>query len=234
MAAVSRETERAALDADRARAFALVPEIVGFQEPLQAFVDLLDRWRKITNLIGNSTFQTVWTRHIADSAQLVGLAGWRSGSAAEERRWLDLGSGAGFPGLIVAILLRESKGVQIHCVEADKRKCGFLREAARTCGAPAVVHPVRIEALAPTEIEAVKIVSARALSPLPRLLDQAKPWLETGAVGLFPRGVSDDALTLDAEAARSYEITSKPSRVEANGNIFIVKSLKDNSNVHDG
>ena len=84
------------------------------------------------------------------------------------------------------------------------------------------------------QFETVKIVSARALSPLPLLLDQAQPWLKTGAVGLFPRGASDDAFTLDAETARSYEIVSTPSRVEANGNIFIVKSLKDNNNVPAG
>ena len=112
-----------------------MPEIADFREPLEAFVGLLDRWRKITNLIGDSTFRTVWTRHIADSAQLVALASWRSrDGAAGERRWLDLGSGAGFPGLIVAILLRESKGLKVHLVEADKRKCAFLREAARACG----------------------------------------------------------------------------------------------------
>ena len=151
-----------------------------------------------------------------------------------KRRWLDLGSGAGFPGLIVAILLREASDIQVHCVEADKRKCAFLREAARETGASAIVHPVRLEAVASGAIENVKIVSARALSPLPRLLEQTKPWLEAGAVGLFPRGASDRDFTLDAETADSYEITSTPSRVDANGNVLIIKSLKDRGNVKAG
>ena len=228
-----------ALDADRRKAFALVPEIAGFIEPLETFVRLLDRWRKVTNLIADSTFRDVWTRHIADSAQLVALSRCRlPTSVASERsdksRWLDLGSGAGFPGLIAAILLREDRDFEVHCVEADKRKCAFLREAARATDALAVVHPVRIETLSPRDIQNVKILSARALSPLPRLLDEAEPWLDTGAVGLFPRGASDRNFALDAGAAQSYEITSCPSRIDANSSILVVKSLKDNDNVRAG
>jgi 16S rRNA (guanine527-N7)-methyltransferase len=237
LTAVSRETEGGAVDADRANACALVPEIVRFLEPLKTFVRLLERWRKITNLIADSTFNSVWTRHIADSAQLVTLAEPYIADASGEfdkRRWLDLGSGAGFPGLIVAILLREVQDVEVHCVEADKRKCAFLREAARACEAPVVVHPVRLETLSGAAIRNVKIISARALSPLPRLLDQAKPWLEAGAVGLFPRGASDRDFKLDAEVARSYEIISRSSRIDTDGSIIIIKSLKENGNVKAG
>ena len=82
------------------------------------------RWRKTTNLIAESTFQSVWTRHIADSAQLLALA-------PDARRWVDMGSGAGFPGLVIAIQLAGVPGAVVHCIESDRRKCAFLREAVR-------------------------------------------------------------------------------------------------------
>ena len=147
------------------------------------FVALLARWRKATNLIAESTVPTVWTRHIADSAQLLPLA---EGAT----RWLDMGTGAGFPGMIVAIQLAGVPGAVVHCVDSDQRRCAFLREAARATGAPAIIHPVRIESFAPGEPGAVDCVTARAFAPLPMTLDFAKPWMEQGALGLFPRGRS--------------------------------------------
>ena len=97
------------------------------------YVDLLARWRKTTNLISESTFASVWTRHIADSAQLLALA---PGAI----RWVDMGSGAGFPGLVIAIQLAGVPGAVVHCIESDQRKCAFLREAARATGAAATIH----------------------------------------------------------------------------------------------
>ena len=125
----------------------------------------------------------MWTRHIADSAQLLPLA---DGAL----RWLDMGSGAGFPGMIVAIQLAGTPGAVVHCVDSDQRRCAFLREAARATGAPAVIHPVRVESIAPPEVGAVDCVTARAFAPLSKTLEFAKPWLESGALGLFPRGRS--------------------------------------------
>ena len=98
------------------------------------FVELLDRWRHKINLISNSTFPSVWTRHIADSAQLIALA-------PEAKRWVDMGSGAGFPGLVIAIQLADVPGAIVHCIESDGRKCAFLREAARATGAAAADSP---------------------------------------------------------------------------------------------
>lgn len=233
MARVSRETAAAAGDADLKQALALVPEIAPFLEPLEAFVRLLDRWRKVTNLIGEASFATVWTRHVADSAQLLALAPNSSlplaGTPQKSKapRWLDLGAGAGFPGLIVAILLSETANAEVHCVEADKRKCAFLREAARATGARAIIHPAQIETLSANDIADVAVVSARALSPLPRLLQQAKPWLDAGAVGIFPRGASERDFTLDAALAASYDIASTANRVDPRGRVLMVKSLKD-------
>jgi 16S rRNA (guanine527-N7)-methyltransferase len=101
-----------------------------------------------------------------------------------------MGSGAGFPGLIVAMLLAGTPGAVVHCVDSDQRRCAFLREAARATGAPAVIHPVRIESIEPKSVGAVDCVTARAFAPLPKTLEFAKPWLESRAVGLFPRGRS--------------------------------------------
>ena len=94
------------------------------------YAELLTRWQRVKNLVAPSTLSEIWTRHIADSAQILALA-------PQARRWADLGSGAGFPGLVVAISLADTKGVEVHLVEANARKCAFLREVARECGAPA-------------------------------------------------------------------------------------------------
>lgn len=228
MARVSRETGQRSSDSDRISALALVPELAPFVPQLDAFVTLLDRWRKVTNLVSGSSFATIWTRHIADSAQLLRIASAVSPIRMPAQiRWLDLGTGAGFPGIVIAILLSRTPGATIHCVEADKRKCAFLREAARATGAPATIHPVRIESLTTADIADVDVVSARALSPLPRLLQEAAPWLEAGALGVFPRGASERETPLDAVNAAAYDITSVPSRTEPRGTILLVNSLKD-------
>ena len=92
--------------------------------------------------------------------------------------------------MIVAIQLAGTLGAVVHCVDSDQRRCAFLREAARATGAPAVIHPVRIESIAPEDMGAVDCVTARAFAPLPKTLEFAKAWLDSGAVGLFPRGRS--------------------------------------------
>lgn len=179
----SRGSAAGAVDEDRRTALRLVPVSRETEQRLEVFVDLLGRWRKATNLIAESTFPRVWTRHVADSAQLLALA-------PDATRWLDMGSGAGFPGLIVAIQLADIPGAVVHCVDSDQRRCAFLREAARATGAPAVIHPVRIESLGREDAGVVDCVTARAFAPLLLTLEFAKPWLESGALGLFPRGRS--------------------------------------------
>ena len=118
---------------NRRAALRLVPVSRETGDRLAAYVDLLARWRKTTNLIAGSTFPSVWTRHIADSAQLLALA-------PTARRWIDMGSGAGFPGLVIAIQLADVPGAVVHCIESDQRKCAFLREAVRATGAAATIH----------------------------------------------------------------------------------------------
>ena len=152
------------------RLLRLVPVSRETEARLAAYVDLLDRWRRKTNLIADSTFPAVWTRHIADSAQLVALA-------PGARRWVDMGSGAGFPGLVIAILLAETPGAIVHCIESDGKKCAFLREAARATGAAAQIRPARVEAIDPESLGPVDAVTARAFAPLPLTLKLAKPWI---------------------------------------------------------
>ena len=179
---------------DRRAALRLVPVSRETEERLATFVEVLDRWRHKTNLISNSTFPSVWTRHIADSAQLIALA-------PEAKRWVDMGSGAGFPGLVIAIQLADIPDAIVHCIESDGRKCAFLREAARATGAAAQIHPVRVEAIDPKSLGTVDAVTARAFAPLPLTLKLARPWMERGAIAVFPRGESaKDQIAASPEA----------------------------------
>src|SRR5687768_7687438 len=119
------------LAADRERALALTPVSRETVVRLDAFVNLLLKWQRTTNLVAASTIDQVWTRHIADSLQLLPLA-------PDARRWIDLGSGGGFPGLVLACALRETPGVAVHLVESNGKKASFLRQAARQLGVPAL------------------------------------------------------------------------------------------------
>jgi 16S rRNA (guanine527-N7)-methyltransferase len=201
---------------DRRTALRLVPVSRETEERLAVFVALLDRWRKTTNLISDSTFPTVWTRHIADSAQLPALA-------PEAKRWVDLGSGAGFPGLVIAIQLADVPGAVVHCIESDQRKCAFLREAARATGAAAQVHPARVESIDPSSLGPVDAVTARAFAPLPLALKLARPWITRGATAVFPRGESAKEQIAALPEARAYAIETLPSVVNGKAAILRVR-----------
>jgi 16S rRNA (guanine527-N7)-methyltransferase len=201
---------------DRRAALRLVPVSRETEERLAAFVDLIDRWRRKTNLIADSTFASVWTRHIADSAQLIALA-------PEAKRWLDMGSGAGFPGLVIAIQLADVPGAVVHCVESDRKKCAFLREAARATGAAAQIHPLRVEAIEPSSLGTVDAVTARAFAPLPLTLKLARPWIERGAIAVFPRGESARDQIAALPEASAYAIEALPSVVNPKAAILRIR-----------
>ena len=142
---------------------------------LDAYADLLTRWSARINLVGRDTLIDLWRRHILDSAQLHRLI------PSSARSLIDLGSGAGLPGLVLAIL-----GVPgIELVEADSRKAAFLREAARVAGAELTIRPCRIQAVTTHPVD---VVTARACAPLDRLLELAAPFLAPGTLCLFPKG----------------------------------------------
>ncbi len=203
-------------NSNRATAFHRVPVSRETEQRLTIFVELLAKWRRITNLIAEASFAEVWTRHIADSAQLLALA-------PSAKRWIDMGSGAGFPGMVLAIQLADEPGALVHLIESDQRKCAFLREVARATGAAARIHCGRIESIAPESLMPVDAVTARALAPLPTLLDFARVWLARGAVGIFPRGKTTDAQLRDFPALPGYQFASTPSKLDARAAILIVR-----------
>jgi 16S rRNA (guanine527-N7)-methyltransferase len=140
------------------------------QGRLQHFAELFQKWAKTINLVAPSTIDDLWRRHIADSAQIFQLH-------PKPARWVDLGSGGGFPGIITAILLAEQKDGHVDLVESNQKKAAFLRVCLRECEARGAVHAVRIEE-APKIIADCDVISARALAELDLLLDYAAPWVE--------------------------------------------------------
>jgi 16S rRNA (guanine527-N7)-methyltransferase len=203
--------------ADRRNALRLIPVSRETEQRLAIYVDLLDRWRAITNLISGASFDHVWTRHVADSAQLLALA-------PEATQWVDLGSGAGFPGLVLAIQLADTPGARVHLIESDQRKCAFLHEVSRSTGARAQVHAVRAESAEVQDLTPVDAVTARAFAPLPQLLDFAKVFLARGAVGIFPRGRSVEAQLAESPEATAFHIERQTSKLDPAATILVVRS----------
>jgi 16S rRNA (guanine527-N7)-methyltransferase len=144
------------------------------------------------NLIGPKELEFFWSRHVLDSAQLLKFA-------PQAKRWVDLGAGAGFPGLVLACFLADAPGATVHLVEATGKKARFLEAVAAELGLPAKVFNCRIEAFQAGE-GPYDVATARALAPLPRLIAYAKPILDRGAIGLFPKGAN-----LDAELAAASD-----------------------------
>ncbi|MGO4706578.1 16S rRNA (guanine(527)-N(7))-methyltransferase RsmG [Microvirga sp. 2MCAF38] len=181
----------------------------------------LERWQRIKNLVGPKTLDDVWARHIVDSLQLYALA-------PDAKAWLDLGSGAGFPGLVVAIAGTE-RGLHMHLVESNARKCAFLRQIARLTEAQVTVHQSRLEDVIPDFIGKVNVVSARALAALPTLLAWTEPLLKrgtTGTIGLFPKG--RDVLSELTEARKSWTVDADilPSRTDSEARILRITSIE--------
>jgi 16S rRNA (guanine527-N7)-methyltransferase len=179
---------------------------------LQLYVDLLAAWNRRINLVGPRTIGDVWRRHILDSAQLRPLI------PPSARILVDLGSGAGLPGLILAIL-----GIpEVHLVEVDQRKCVFLREAARVTSTPVTLHAQRLEKV--TGIRA-DVVTARAFAPLPNLLDQAEGLVGTHSILLFLKGkTAGEELT---EAAKGWKMraTLHPSVSDPSGTVLRLEQV---------
>lgn len=207
------------LTSDRAEALRLTPVSRETLQRLDRFVDTLLIWNAKTNLIAPSTVPHLWTRHIADSLQLLDLA-------PNARTWVDLGSGAGFPGLVIACALADRPGAKVHLVESNAKKAAFLREAARLSGAPAAVHPERIERFVEVFSGPADVVSARALASLKMLLDQSVTLLKTGAVGLFPKGQDVDAELTEATKYWNIKVNLASSRTDSKGRIVVVRGLE--------
>jgi 16S rRNA (guanine527-N7)-methyltransferase len=207
------------LTADRSRALALTPVSRETAERLDRFAAELITWQQRINLIARSTVPKLWTRHIADSLQLLALA-------PQAKIWADFGSGAGFPGLVVACALADKPGARVHLVESNAKKAAFLREAARATGAPAVIHAIRIVDFVENPPGPVEIVTARALAPLAELLATAYPLLTTGAEGLFPKGQDVDAELTEAAKCWTIQASLAPSLTDPRGRVVCVKRIE--------
>ncbi len=210
------------LSADRDAALELIPVSRETSERLDRLVELLLRWSAHTNLIARSTLPTVWTRHIADSLQLLPLA-------PDAKCWIDLGSGAGFPGLVIACALTDTPGATVHLVESIGKKAAFLREAAEQLQVPAVVHAVRIEDFGKNLQFRPDVVTARALAPLDELLKLAHPLLRTGTMGLFPKGQDVEAELTKASKSWNIEASLVPSKTNPDSRIVAVTKLRRRS-----
>jgi 16S rRNA (guanine527-N7)-methyltransferase len=204
------------LAADRARALELTPVSREIAARLDQFVALLLERQQRLNLIAPSTIPKIWTRHVADSLQLLELA-------PQAKIWIDLGSGAGFPGLVIACALAEVPGAQIHLIESIGKKADFLREAARHIAVPATVHGVRIEDFAKNSTLRPDIVTARALAPLDEILALAHPFSKTGAQGLFLKGQDVGSELTLASKYWKFEPVLVPSKTSPNSRIVSVR-----------
>jgi len=211
--------------ADRARALALTPVSRETLERLDRFVALLLEWQQRTNLIAPSTVPYLWTRHIADSLQLLALA-------PDARAWVDLGSGGGFPGLVIACALAGTPGAHVHLIESHGKKAAFLREAQRLTGSPASVEAMRIEEFVKTFEGLVDVITARAVSPLKPLFQQTFPLLgKSGAIALFPKGQHAELELREAREsptaqAWAMDATLVPSRTDPAGRIVVIRNVE--------
>ena len=183
---------------------------------LEIYATLLEKWQRAVNLVGKSTLDDLWVRHFADSLQV-------SQAVPEARRWLDLGSGAGFPGLVTAIKYADEPDTRVHLIESDRRKCAFLRTVARETAAPALIHCGRLEEILPALDEPIDAVGARALAPLDALLGYAEKFIERGAVSVFSKGKQFEAELTDSLTAGKYFITTIESQTCSTARLVLVK-----------
>jgi 16S rRNA (guanine527-N7)-methyltransferase len=205
-----------ALAADRAAALKLFPVSRETLGRIDAFVELFLRWQRAVHLVAPADLPKLWTRHIADSLQLIELA-------PAAKNWADLGTGGGFPGLVIALAFGACEKGLVHLIESDQRKVAFLREAIRVTGAPAKVYAERVESAAKRLAAEVDVVTARALAPLPRLLELAAPFFARGIPAIFPKGQDVDNELTESTKSWNIQATIAPSRTHPHGKIVIVE-----------
>ncbi len=180
---------------------------------LQSFADLLARWNLRINLVSRHDGPDLWHRHIADSLQLIPLMPENLPSA------VDFGSGAGFPGLVLAI----ATDVPFTLIEADQRKAAFLSEAARLTAAPVRIRNMRIEQV---QLARSRLVTARALAPLPALLAFTEPFLAPDGVALFPKGKTAGAELTEASRQWQMRLERFPSRTNSEASVLRVSEIR--------
>lgn len=211
---MARSSAQTDLSLDKSAALALTPVSRETEARLDRYVALLQEWQTKTNLVAPSTLPYLWTRHIADSLQLLSLA-------PSARVWIDLGSGGGFPGVVLACALAETPGAMVHLVERIAKKAAFLREVIRITGSPGSVHLADIGDIVERFAGSVDCVTARAVAPLHQLIGFAEPLVKRGAKALFLKGQDVEAeLT---EATKYWNIESKLHSSRTGGQGWIVE-----------
>ncbi|MCC0031286.1 MAG: 16S rRNA (guanine(527)-N(7))-methyltransferase RsmG [Brucellaceae bacterium] len=187
-------------------------------DALEAFEAHFRHWNARINLVAPSTLPDLWERHIIDSAQLLRLAG-------APTLFLDLGSGGGFPALVIALLLKGRDGAHVDMVESNNKKAAFLRDSVMRFGLPATVHACRIEQ-AVERVAMPQIVTARALAALDPLLALASPWLGHGATGLFHKGRDYRQEVDESRAHWEFDLIEHASTCAADSVILEISGLQ--------
>ena len=205
-------------DPDKAAALALTPVSRETEQRLDRYVALLRGWQPKTNLIAPSTVGAIWTRHVADSLQLLDVA-------PAARIWIDLGSGGGFPGIVLACALAEQSDAMVHLVERNTKKAAFLREALRVTGGRGTVHLTDIENYVDSDPPAADYITARALAPLNVLLRLAAPLIGQGAKALFLKGQDVEAELTEATKYWTVEADLHQSRTSPDGRIVEIARI---------
>ena len=207
--------------ADLAAAFDVSVETL---DRLEAYEAVLKRWQRAVNLVAPATLREIWHRHFADSLQLAAYVPEDAGTFA------DLGSGAGFPGLVLAAHFAGRGRPRAILVESDQRKAAFLREAARAMEISVDIRSTRIESDANlAALRCVDFVTARALAPLPRLFSFVHPFLSPGVSCFFLKGRNVAEEIAEARMAWTFELESHPSRTEQNASILVVRAIRPRS-----
>ena len=187
-------------------------------ERLLAFETIFRDWSSRMNLASASSLEHLWDRHILDSAQLAALAPMRG-------IWLDAGSGGGFPGVVLAVLMDEQGAAgQVHLVESIGKKASFLKAALEGTGSCGTVHLMRVESAGALNLD-VETVTARALAPLPELLKLTFPWLKTGAKGLFHKGRRHREEIAAARGGWRFDLLEHQSRTDADSVILEISNV---------
>jgi 16S rRNA (guanine527-N7)-methyltransferase len=198
------------LPSDKAAALALTPVSRETEARLDRYIDLLVAWQAKTNLVAPSTLPNLWTRHVSDSLQLLSLA-------PSAKTWVDLGSGGGFPGVVLACALADTPGANIHLIERNAKKAAFLREAIRVTSAAGTVHLADIGDSVDRIAGPIDCVTARALAPLHQLIGFAEPVVRKGAKALFLKGQDVEAELTDATKYWNIKPRLHSSRTSGNG-----------------
>lgn len=198
-------------EAFRARANASAEQIAD----LEAFRLRLVEANAVMNLVGPDSLPDFWNRHVWDSAQLLDLA-------PEAKTWADLGAGAGFPGLVLSIMLKGRDGAHVWLIDSLAKRCRFLQDVVDALSLPATVIIGRAEAQSVT----CDIVTARAVAPMEKLLGYAQPYFQRGAQGLFLKGERAESELIEARKSWHFEAELAPSQSDVRGRIVTIRSLR--------